>query len=79
MSLPIDIRLRSDKRLVSVKQLKADIIKAMHNAVTSAYREVWTFFRPSIAKKTGAFRAGLDAGFENQLAKTFGRKKFTIS
>lgn len=78
MSLPIDVKLRSGRRLASVKELKADIIKAMHNAVTNAYRETWNLFRPKIAKKTGTFRLNIDTAFEAQLAKVFGREKFTI-
>lgn len=78
MSLPIDVKLRSGRRLVSVKELKADIITAMHNAVTNAYRETWRFFRSSIAKKTGAFRINIDTAFETQLTKVKGREKFII-
>lgn len=75
---PIDIRLRSGRRLASVQELKADIIKALHNAITNAYRETWRLFRPTIAKKTGTFRLNIDTAFEAQLARVQGREKFQI-
>ncbi len=78
MSFPIDVKLRSGRRLKSVQQLKSDIIRAMHRAVENAYRETWRLFRPSIAKKTGAFRLNIDTAFEAQLASTLGREKFSI-